>query len=85
MAQVEEKGKGNHDYTEDGTVDLKGRPVLRSKTGTWKACSFILGTNRISILFYLNGSFVLIMGVIFVSLKVMTCLRDWPSMELQQT
>lgn len=26
----------------DGSVDLKGRPVLRSKTGRWKACSFIV-------------------------------------------
>ena len=27
----------------DGSVDLKGRPVLRSKTGRWKACSFVVG------------------------------------------
>lgn len=26
----------------DGSVDLKGRPVLRSKTGRWKACSFVV-------------------------------------------
>jgi len=45
MAVIEEKGpsSGNEDYTQDGTVDLKGRPVLRSKTGKWKACSFIVG------------------------------------------
>nr|KYP62426.1 Peptide transporter PTR3-A [Cajanus cajan] len=45
MAVIEEKGpaNGNQDYTQDGTVDLKGRPVLRSKTGKWKACSFIVG------------------------------------------
>ncbi|KAK7378497.1 hypothetical protein VNO80_03939 [Phaseolus coccineus] len=45
MAMIEEKGpaKGNEDYTQDGTVDLKGRPVLRTKTGKWKACSFIVG------------------------------------------
>ena len=30
-------------YTQDGTVDLQGRPVLASKTGRWKACSFLLG------------------------------------------
>ncbi|GLJ37739.1 hypothetical protein SUGI_0766780 [Cryptomeria japonica] len=30
-------------FTMDGTVDLKGRPVLRSKTGKWKACSFLVG------------------------------------------
>uniref|UniRef100_A0A0A0L9Q0 Uncharacterized protein n=2 Tax=Cucumis sativus TaxID=3659 RepID=A0A0A0L9Q0_CUCSA len=29
-------------YTQDGTVDLKGRPLLRSKTGSWKACFFII-------------------------------------------
>ncbi|WCJ38264.1 Major facilitator superfamily protein [Euphorbia peplus] len=40
MEKVEEKGE---DYTQDGTVDLKGRPVLRSKTGRWKACWFIVG------------------------------------------
>jgi hypothetical protein len=46
MAEVlEEKGPagGKDDYTADGTVDLKGRPVLRSKTGRWRACSFIVG------------------------------------------
>ncbi|KAL4030402.1 hypothetical protein IC575_008639 [Cucumis melo] len=44
MAQVEEKGSenGRDDYTEDGTVSLKGLPVLRSKTGGWRACSFIV-------------------------------------------
>lgn len=36
------------EYTEDGTVNLKGKPVLRSKTGGWKACSFVVG-NKISI------------------------------------
>jgi peptide/histidine transporter 3/4 len=32
------------DYTQDGTIDLKGKSVLRSKTGCWKACSFLVGT-----------------------------------------
>ncbi|OMO98243.1 Proton-dependent oligopeptide transporter family [Corchorus capsularis] len=44
--QVEEKGSsadGRDDFTQDGSVDLKGRPVLRSNTGRWKACSFIVG------------------------------------------
>ncbi|KAB5537675.1 hypothetical protein DKX38_015208 [Salix brachista] len=31
------------DYTQDGTVDLKGKPVLRSKSGGWRACSFVVG------------------------------------------
>ncbi|XP_057438514.1 protein NRT1/ PTR FAMILY 5.2-like isoform X1 [Lotus japonicus] len=45
MSVVDEKGlpSGKEDYTQDGTVDLKGRPVLRSKTGSWKACTFIVG------------------------------------------
>ncbi|KAJ1694003.1 hypothetical protein LUZ63_010701 [Rhynchospora breviuscula] len=30
------------DYTRDGTVDLKGNPVLRSKRGGWTACSFLV-------------------------------------------
>ncbi|GMN49034.1 hypothetical protein TIFTF001_018214 [Ficus carica] len=46
MARVGEKNglayEGDQVYTEDGTVDLKGRPVFRSKTGRWKACSFIV-------------------------------------------
>jgi hypothetical protein len=48
MVMVEEKGSasGEQDYTQDGTVDLKGRPVLRSQTGRWKACSFIVGINK---------------------------------------
>ncbi|KAJ4780886.1 Protein NRT1/ PTR FAMILY 5.1 [Rhynchospora pubera] len=37
----EDHGK---DYTGDGSVDLKGRPVLKHQTGNWKACFFILGT-----------------------------------------
>ncbi|GER50903.1 major facilitator superfamily protein [Striga asiatica] len=31
------------EYTQDGTVDLRGRPVLAHKTGKWKACSFLIG------------------------------------------
>ncbi|KAL9240284.1 hypothetical protein vseg_014522 [Gypsophila vaccaria] len=30
------------DYTKDGTVDLKGNPVRRSKRGGWNACSFVV-------------------------------------------
>lgn len=38
---VEEKGQ--EVYSQDGTVNLQGKPVLRSNTGGWKACSFIIG------------------------------------------
>ncbi|KAI8002144.1 Protein NRT1/ PTR FAMILY 5.2 [Camellia lanceoleosa] len=30
------------DYTQDGTVDLKGKPVVRSNRGGWRACSFVI-------------------------------------------
>ncbi|KAK6940628.1 Proton-dependent oligopeptide transporter family [Dillenia turbinata] len=33
---------GSDDFTQDGTVDLKGNRVLRSKTGKWRACSFVV-------------------------------------------
>ncbi|KAL2557693.1 Protein NRT1/PTR FAMILY 8.3 [Forsythia ovata] len=31
-------------YTGDGSVDVKGNPVLKRNTGNWRACPFILGT-----------------------------------------
>jgi hypothetical protein len=31
------------EYAQDGSVDLRGNPVLRSKRGGWTACSFIVG------------------------------------------
>ncbi|CAN1349016.1 Protein NRT1/ PTR FAMILY 5.1 [Linum perenne] len=30
-------------YTQDGTVDIRGRPILASKSGKWKACAFLIG------------------------------------------
>ncbi|CAL4925367.1 unnamed protein product [Urochloa decumbens] len=30
------------EYTQDGTVDLHGNPVLRAKRGGWKACGFVV-------------------------------------------
>ena len=43
MAEENNLESDRDGYTEDGTVDLKRRQILRSKTGRWKACSFILG------------------------------------------
>ncbi|XP_072989090.1 protein NRT1/ PTR FAMILY 5.2-like [Typha latifolia] len=40
MAESSESGLGK--YTKDGSVDLKGNPVLRSKRGGWTACSFVV-------------------------------------------
>ena len=57
MKVVEEKGfaREEEDYTQDGSVDLKGRPVLRSKTGRWKACSFIVGIYESTLQFILGA------------------------------
>ncbi|KAK1289477.1 Peptide transporter PTR3-A [Acorus calamus] len=41
MGENLERGREG-DYTQDGSVDLKGNPVLRSKKGGWKACSFVV-------------------------------------------
>lgn len=30
-------------YTQDGTLDIHKKPANKKKTGTWKACRFILG------------------------------------------
>lgn len=39
---MEEEKATNDGYTQDGTVDLRGNPILRSKRGGWTACSFIV-------------------------------------------
>ncbi|KAK2453897.1 protein NRT1/ PTR FAMILY 5.2 [Trifolium repens] len=30
------------EFTQDGSVNIKGKPILKSKTGCWKACSFFV-------------------------------------------
>ncbi|PHT38042.1 Protein NRT1/ PTR FAMILY 8.1 [Capsicum baccatum] len=35
--------ESDDDYTKDGTVDINKKPANKKKTGTWKACPFILG------------------------------------------
>ncbi|CAM8973317.1 unnamed protein product [Rhodiola kirilowii] len=34
---------GDELYTQDGTVDIHNKPANKTKTGRWKACTFILG------------------------------------------
>ncbi|CAA0843028.1 Protein NRT1/ PTR FAMILY 8.2 [Striga hermonthica] len=45
-----------HCYTKDGTVDYLNRPADRKKTGTWKACPFILGHECLERLAYYGMS-----------------------------
>ncbi|XP_008802390.3 protein NRT1/ PTR FAMILY 5.2-like [Phoenix dactylifera] len=40
MAESLETRQG--EYAKDGSVDLRGNPVLRSKRGGWTACSFVV-------------------------------------------
>jgi hypothetical protein len=42
MAVVQDQ-EALDEYTQDGTVDLRGNPARRSKRGGWTACSFIVG------------------------------------------
>ncbi|KAL6571398.1 hypothetical protein OROHE_003041 [Orobanche hederae] len=39
---IEDRGNDDDGYTQDGTMDLKGKPILRSNTGGWTACSFVV-------------------------------------------
>ncbi|KAI7726365.1 hypothetical protein M8C21_025955 [Ambrosia artemisiifolia] len=44
MMELTRDGKRiGEDFTQDGTTTLKGKPVLRSNTGKWRACYFIIG------------------------------------------
>jgi peptide/histidine transporter 3/4 len=55
------------DYTQDGTIDLKGKSVQRSKTGCWKACSFLVGnisfSHTIVIIFIIYMSCHIILSI----------------------
>uniref|UniRef100_K4A6S8 Major facilitator superfamily (MFS) profile domain-containing protein n=2 Tax=Setaria italica TaxID=4555 RepID=K4A6S8_SETIT len=44
MAENGGEGEGGEggEYTKDGSVDLRGNPVPRSKRGGWRACTFIV-------------------------------------------
>ncbi|KAG2554897.1 protein NRT1/ PTR FAMILY 5.2-like [Panicum virgatum] len=42
MEKGDLRGAAAAEYAQDGSVDLRGNPVLRSKRGGWTACSFIV-------------------------------------------
>ncbi|KAI3806090.1 hypothetical protein L1987_21982 [Smallanthus sonchifolius] len=43
MGLTGDEKRGGDDFTQDGTSNLKGKPILRSNTGKWRACYFMLG------------------------------------------
>lgn len=57
------------EYTQDGTIDLNGKPVLRSKTGRWKACSFLVGIPSPSHTKFYDHDFHYVLSNIFSSLQ----------------
>ncbi|MFS7975432.1 putative proton-dependent oligopeptide transporter family [Helianthus anomalus] len=46
MESMEYEKGIEQNFTEDGTTDLKGKRVLRSTTGRWRACYYMLGKCR---------------------------------------
>lgn len=41
---MENSSMMNEEYTQDGSVDLRGNAVLKSKRGDWKAFFFLAGS-----------------------------------------
>jgi len=39
------RNDGQEEWVDDGSVDVRGRPVLRTKTGVWKATLFMIGNS----------------------------------------
>lgn len=62
------------DYTQDGTVDLKGNPVRRSKRGGWRACSFVVGISLFILISNLLSLFSLFISLFFFSPFFVECL-----------
>lgn len=57
--------------TKDGTIDFKNNPAVKKKTGTWKACPFILGTHLLPLC---NMMLLLMLPIIFLKWLTQTCL-----------
>lgn len=50
-------------HTGDGSVDVHGDPAVKEKTGTWKACPFILG-NISRVGWILLERFIFVLGFV---------------------
>lgn len=47
-------------YTNDGTVDIHKKPAIKSETGNWRACKFVLGVFSLRIAFVYSNTFLLV-------------------------
>jgi hypothetical protein len=45
-------------YTGDGSVDFSGNPVVKERTGRWRACPFILG-NFLTLIYKVSRSIIM--------------------------
>lgn len=43
-----EEEEDEDEYTMDGSVDIRGNPASKNKTGGWIAASLVLGTSSLS-------------------------------------
>ncbi|XP_057826827.2 protein NRT1/ PTR FAMILY 5.10 [Cryptomeria japonica] len=43
QAKAMEESRSSDDFVADGSLDLRGHPVIRGRTGTWRASFFIIG------------------------------------------
>lgn len=76
-------------YTQDGTLDIHKKPANKNKTGTWKACRFILGILFKPLTFCCNkkpkyrflfcSEFDLIVSMI--NWQELSAVKDWLTME----
>lgn len=73
-------------YTKDGTTDFRGNPAIKKKTGTWKACPYILGDysrpSDVKPFLLSSSSFGHYDHLdILISLQEMSAVKDWRTME----
>lgn len=66
-------------YAQDGSVDLKGNPVLRSQRGGWFACYFIVGKKSDLICIVVEGFLSLTYSIVVTDVMYVytQCTKLW--------
>ncbi|GMN32447.1 hypothetical protein TIFTF001_046598, partial [Ficus carica] len=79
--KVEEgSNEGKEDYTQDGTASLHGKPILRSKTGRWRACSFIVGAYIADAYLGRYWTFVIASAIYLMGMSLLTLAVSLPAL-----